>query len=201
MNITFYSYKGGVGRSLALMSTALCMAQMRERVACIDLDLEAPGLNQIIDLPVSRERGLIQFLLRHDLRNLNQFVLDLKDHLSVDLPEDSALYLLPTCPDIENYSVLRWEEAQPVLNELLNQLRTMNLVDYFLIDSRSGLSDAGGWAVDIADLIVVLFRLNRQNLDGVNQIVHLFDRASRKFILVASSVPPYPGGSGHDPSV
>jgi MinD-like ATPase involved in chromosome partitioning or flagellar assembly len=41
--IGFYSYKGGVGRSLALANTAYEMAKRGEKVLIIDMDLEAPG--------------------------------------------------------------------------------------------------------------------------------------------------------------
>ena len=43
--ITFYSYKGGVGRSLAVANVAKYLAGFGERVFAIDFDLEAPGLH------------------------------------------------------------------------------------------------------------------------------------------------------------
>jgi MinD-like ATPase involved in chromosome partitioning or flagellar assembly len=41
---TFYSYKGGVGRSMALANVGVLMATEGYRVLLIDWDLEAPGL-------------------------------------------------------------------------------------------------------------------------------------------------------------
>ena len=41
---TFYSYKGGVGRSQALLSTGHLLAWRRRTVLLVDVDLEAPGL-------------------------------------------------------------------------------------------------------------------------------------------------------------
>lgn len=44
--ITFYSYKGGTGRSMALANVACLLArQSRRKVLMIDWDLEAPGLH------------------------------------------------------------------------------------------------------------------------------------------------------------
>ena len=43
--VTFYSYKGGVGRTLALANVAVCLVRWGYRVLCIDWDLEAPGLH------------------------------------------------------------------------------------------------------------------------------------------------------------
>src|SRR5918911_3575364 len=46
--ITFYSYKGGTGRSMALANVACLLAQMHpaDKVLMIDWDLEAPGLHR-----------------------------------------------------------------------------------------------------------------------------------------------------------
>lgn len=41
---TFYSYKGGVGRSMALVNVGVLMALAGKRVLLVDWDLEAPGL-------------------------------------------------------------------------------------------------------------------------------------------------------------
>lgn len=43
--ITFYSFKGGVGRTMALANVAYLAAQNRKRVLVMDWDLEAPGLS------------------------------------------------------------------------------------------------------------------------------------------------------------
>src|SRR6266700_2968299 len=42
--VTFYSYKGGVGRSFTLANIAVLLARWGYRVLCVDWDLEAPGL-------------------------------------------------------------------------------------------------------------------------------------------------------------
>ncbi len=67
--ITFYSYKGGMGRTTTLMSYAIDLALNRnKRVAIIDCDLEAPGylnffnLSQHKSLASGRVNGLVEFL-------------------------------------------------------------------------------------------------------------------------------------------
>jgi hypothetical protein len=44
--ITFYSYKGGVGRSMALANMACLLAKKAKKVLMIDWDIEAPGLHE-----------------------------------------------------------------------------------------------------------------------------------------------------------
>ena len=47
--ITFYSYKGGVGRSFVLANVAATLSRWGYRVLCVDWDLEAPGLAHYFD--------------------------------------------------------------------------------------------------------------------------------------------------------
>ena len=44
--ITFYSFKGGVGRSMALANIAALCAQRGKTVLALDFDFEAPGLHR-----------------------------------------------------------------------------------------------------------------------------------------------------------
>ena len=78
---TFYSYKGGTGRSMALANVACILAKSQEgRVLMIDWDLEAPGLhrffrqrivdgsNPINNCDLNEKLGLID--LFNDLKKL-----------------------------------------------------------------------------------------------------------------------------------
>ena len=66
--ITFYSYKGGTGRSMALANVAWILASSRQRVLVVDWDLEAPGLHRyfrpfLIDKELTSSEGLIDFVI------------------------------------------------------------------------------------------------------------------------------------------
>src|SRR5882724_2390406 len=66
--ITFYSYKGGTGRSMALANAAWLLAMNGKRVLTIDWDLEAPGLYRyfepfLADKSLSDSNGIIDFVL------------------------------------------------------------------------------------------------------------------------------------------
>lgn len=66
--ITFYSYKGGTGRSMALANVAWILACNGLRVLVIDWDLEAPGLHRYFspflpDPELSDTPGLIDFFV------------------------------------------------------------------------------------------------------------------------------------------
>ena len=42
---TFYSFKGGVGRTMAMLNVGYCLASWGRNVLMLDMDLEAPGLS------------------------------------------------------------------------------------------------------------------------------------------------------------
>jgi len=66
--ITFYSYKGGTGRTMMLANVAWILASNGKRVLAIDWDLEAPGLHRffhpfLIDKELVSTKGLIDFII------------------------------------------------------------------------------------------------------------------------------------------
>src|SRR5690349_5276862 len=68
MIVTFYSYKGGVGRSMALANVARWFQLQGLRVAVADWDLEAPGLESFLGAKpedreaLRRKMGLLELL-------------------------------------------------------------------------------------------------------------------------------------------
>ena len=79
MVYTFYSFKGGVGRSMALANVAELLVMRGLRVLMVDMDLEAPGLERFFDgsdylvapNDVLRRRGMIDLIASYkDLRSL-----------------------------------------------------------------------------------------------------------------------------------
>src|SRR5215470_12611442 len=66
--ITFYSYKGGTGRSMAVANVAWILASGGKRVLTVDWDLEAPGLHRyympfLSDKDLTGSDGLIDLLI------------------------------------------------------------------------------------------------------------------------------------------
>lgn len=59
--IAFYSFKGGVGRTTALIHIAWSLAKRGRKVVAIDLDLEAPGLGTAIDLTSIPQYGIVDY--------------------------------------------------------------------------------------------------------------------------------------------
>ncbi|MFF8353951.1 FxSxx-COOH system tetratricopeptide repeat protein [Streptomyces chartreusis] len=91
--ITFYSYKGGTGRTMSLANTAWILASGGKRVLIVDWDLDAPGL----------DRFLHPFLDRDRLRTA-QGIIDLFLHFNQTVREQRK------APDPHNQD--EWETAE-----------------------------------------------------------------------------------------
>jgi Mrp family chromosome partitioning ATPase len=66
-SFTFYSYKGGTGRSMVVANVAWLLASSGARVLLVDWDLEAPGLHRylhpfLVDPELSATDGIIDFV-------------------------------------------------------------------------------------------------------------------------------------------
>jgi len=109
--ITFYSYKGGTGRSMLLANTAWLLAANGERVLVIDWDLEAPGLHRyfrpfLVDPDMSETEGLIDVLWVQATSALARTASDAQQSPRVPALADAELADV----DLEDYiSPLKWD--------------------------------------------------------------------------------------------
>jgi tetratricopeptide (TPR) repeat protein len=68
--VTFYSFKGGTGRTMALANVAWILAANGRRVLVADWDLESPGLHRFLqpflETDVSSKPGIIDFIRTYE---------------------------------------------------------------------------------------------------------------------------------------
>jgi len=182
MFVTFYSYKGGVGRSLALANIACLLAEDSEhpqRVLLWDFDLEAPGLHRLFP---PRDPQLCGFVdLAYEFANKQQ-VPDFRHY--VYQSQVKGIDVLPAGKVDQAYcerlQSIDWScffsdsphDPGPFFGPLVDSMKKDDAYDYVLIDSRTGLNDQAGICTQVLpDLIVVLLRLNDQNLDGLSHVI------------------------------
>jgi hypothetical protein len=99
---TFYSLRGGVGRSTTLAHVARVLVGQGLTVLCIDMDLEAPGLASLfaVEDQVIDGKGVVPLLLQTEIAGT---VPDIAEHV-LRVTDDTALYLLPTGLPNANYA-------------------------------------------------------------------------------------------------
>ncbi|MEM7360716.1 MAG: AAA family ATPase [Pseudomonadota bacterium] len=174
--VTFYSYKGGVGRSLAVANVAVQLAQAGQKVLVVDWDLEAPGLEEYFEEFKIDADGLGLLFLLRDQDNFKNHVW----HLSSTTDGTSFDFLPSGRDEAEYYPALeKFSQAEFFAEgggDFLEELRTEwnSHYDYVLIDSRTGLSDAGGvCTIQLPDIVVGMFTATRQSFRGVRDVLEL----------------------------
>jgi MinD-like ATPase involved in chromosome partitioning or flagellar assembly len=204
--IAFYSYKGGVGRSMALANIAVLLAQRGLKVLAVDWDLEAPGLERYFSYfsTTASGAGLMRMLMAARDGEFTEFA---SFTSSIDCGTSHPLTLLTSGREQDdNYSLnleaFDWSEffAQgggAFLERLREEWR--QTFDIVLIDSRTGLSDTGGiCTIQLPDAVVAMFTANHQSLYGVRDVIRLAQKArqSLAYDRMPLSVLPLPSRWG-----
>jgi cellulose biosynthesis protein BcsQ len=192
---TFYSLRGGVGRSTALAYTAQILARRGHTVLCLDLDLEAPGLAALFDREseIPTGCGIVPLLFELDSGGSPDF----QKHL-LRLSEVDELYCIPA--GIPNADYARklafldpasWyrEENNP-LRQLIDRVSGLSISpNIILLDSRTGITPMSGPLLfDLADLAIITFFPHPQSQTGTKALVEaLLSTQSRRKISNTSN--------------
>lgn len=185
--ITFYSYKGGTGRTMAAANMAWILASNGYKVLLVDWDLKSPGLHRYLrpflaDPDLATTPGLIDFACEAATagsttvagRERRAALMSYAVPVNWKFAAGSIDFLAAGRQD-ETYqsrvNTFNWRDFHERAdgNRLFDAERA-NLkanYDYVLIDSRTGVGDTAGiCTVQMPDLLVVLFTLNHQSIEG-----------------------------------
>lgn len=210
--ITFYSYKGGVGRSLALANVAFELAEGLKKprsVFALDLDMEAPGLHyKFFKTPEERAPitcGFVDFAASY-FENDRTFP-DWRDHVLKVPTKSGSIHLMPAGNSLSNaywnrYFGTRWPErfsdrahAPEFFLALQQRIKVDYAPDYLLLDARTGITEVGSAALAmLSSSIVVVFANNDESKEGTREVLQGIARTLEDFpaptiIPVLSRVP------------
>ena len=208
---TFYSFKGGVGRTLSLMNVAYELVSRGNKVAVIDFDLEAPGMqtfsifkgafaqdntlkiNGVVDYI---NNYLLSLKAKPEIPKITEYLYQVPDSKFKKLGEGvGELWFMPASKLLTKESVqnINWfdlydkHDGYLLFEELKLQISEFTKADYLLIDSRTGLTDHSSICTkQLPDLLSIIFFPNDQNIVGLQDIVKNTEKSS---IFVASRLP------------
>jgi WD40 repeat protein len=192
MIVTFYSFKGGVGRSFTLVETAVQLAALGRSVVVWDLDLEAPGVQSIPDLhplddalttgTLDLIREFVDSGYTFPDKSLAEALLPFELPTALAAAGGKLSFLLPGKLDggyAGRYAEIDWATLfdpktkvgpaffYKIAHSLVHELG----YEILLIDSRTGYTDLGAvCTIQIPDLVVLVSNLNEQNLAGLEQV-------------------------------
>jgi hypothetical protein len=199
--VTFYSYKGGVGRSFAVANIAVILAQWGSKVLVVDWDIEAPGLNHYF-APFVQEMhaGVLDFIgdcTRNGPRPALAYTSEVK------FPgQTQSLQLMPASAgggaDYANVvQSLDWDELynKHALGARLEAMRMSwtTEFDLVLVDSRTGVTDFSGLTTaQLPDVLAFMFTANGQSLNGCADIARRAMDARRRLPVDRPALMPLP---------
>ena len=198
--ITFYSFKGGTGRTMALVNTAFLLSNMplsKKGVLIIDWDLESPGLQYyfkdkqnnhvsseiftvkpgLIDLFISIESSLSKqnFSKPNDP---TEFFQSLSLSKYITSTKHNNIHILHSGKMDTDYTSkvnsFEWDElynnAPWIFLSFAEYLSTF--YDFILIDSRTGLTDTSGICTTLMpEKLVLVFTPNKQSISGLLELI------------------------------
>jgi tetratricopeptide (TPR) repeat protein len=198
MIFSFYSYKGGVGRSQLCANVAAYLCHKRnKRVLLLDWDFEAPGLHYYFGLKEEAVTvdGSLELLEQYMALMLTNEQVSQKDYPSFD--KGSILNLLQAkgwkdqgvgcvdlipagcyeeayIPRVNNFNWYQFYnrlDGQVYIEWLKGQLKGLGY-DYILIDSRTGINDYSGICnLHLPDANIVVMAANSQNMRGCKNLI------------------------------
>lgn len=214
LTATFYSYKGGVGRTTLLANVGAALSR-DARVLLWDLDVEAPGLHHMPQLSIvpPPARGFLDWLAdwqRHPTPSAA--VAELAYLVGQrGVGSEGALYVLPAHgrAGVSAYGQIDWrrllvtrhQQGIALFAELIGALGSSLSLDYLLIDARTGLTDLGGLLTALLpDVTVLVGGYGHQNVAGLAGIRRSLEKARHsplrrartplELVQVVSPVPP-----------
>lgn len=189
--IVFYAYKGGTGRSLAVVNTAYFLARFGKRVVVVDLDLEAPGLH--FKFATQVHPGVVDYLYTcYDsgkVPDVTEYAVEVL--LPSEYPKTSAgkIWLVPAgdapSPEyakrlgdvVQRSGFFQSADSKPplaasLLLGLKDQIQAEYRPDYLLVDSRTGLTEAGNISTRLlADVLLGFFNSNQESILGLSRVL------------------------------
>ena len=207
---SFYSFKGGAGRSTALAATALYLAAAGERVAVLDMDLDAPSVGSLLagyDGAVA-SCGITDYLLEQRILGDPEGIGTEDYHHCYAAgggTEGEDIFVYPAGgfhPGyIEKLARIDYgaapDGAQHPFVVLLERIRRDLAPRWILIDARAGLGDVSGFLTGgLCHFHVLLGTLAEASWRGLELVLERLggDRVRRggpqaECMLVASMVP------------
>lgn len=190
--VTFYSFKGGSGRTMALANIAWILASNGKKVLVVDWDLDSPGLHKYFHpfldpAKVAATPGVIELITDYAweasqgversaawVRKRAQIIPHAVS-LEWEFPDGGMLDFVSAGRQNRDYSAavtaFDWDTFYERLDggQFLDALRgdMKRHYDYALIDSRTGHSDISDiCTVHLPDILVDCFTLNDQSIEG-----------------------------------
>lgn len=211
--VTFYSYKGGMGRSTTIATCASYLAvHEQKKIVIIDCDFEAPGFtNFFLEKPAfpKHSSGFVEYVFDKEFSE-NIEITKYMWEVSEKFKGKGDIYVMPAgnledgnefeneiFPNhkehyLEGLARLDFASREYIVKQfksLIDDIKNKINPDVIFIDSRTGFTDIFGLtAIKLSSFIVGFFGNSIQNEPGLHLFIDIINKSKKVFtgILVNS---------------
>ncbi|GAC1393087.1 MAG: ParA family protein [Ktedonobacteraceae bacterium] len=186
--IAFYSFKGGVGRTTALVHAATILAMQGRKIVTVDLDMEAPGLSLAFNLTPLPEHGIVDYFYeRAYLPRDAEPSISIADIFGeIRIPNASGrIFVVPAGTLTINYlaeiddlrSAAITERGEDLWSTFYREITEQLQPDIILVDSRTGFNEWGAFSLlRAADKAIIFLYPNEQNSAGGRLLTQVLEQ-------------------------
>lgn len=184
--IAIHSFKGGTGKSTISANLAAALCLRRKSVALMDMDLEGPGLHVMLGLDPDELPFTLNDVLQNGARP-DQAVVRMNDRLHLNRGE---LYFAPASVRVEEIlkSLRSGFELDSFSKAIKSLAESFNL-DYLLVDTHPGLEDDTLLAMGVCDSLIVVSRLDQQDMFGTGVMAEVASTLEKPTHLLMNMIP------------
>jgi len=204
--ITFYSYKGGVGRTTALALFASYYAiHHKKKVVIMDCDFEAPGIANFYNLDALSlsKPGIVEYVLDKQITGETP---DLRQKYATEVSReycgDGSVYMMSAgslydeddrndyLEGLARIDIHGASGARKQFESLISDISEEFEPDVILIDSKAGFNDISGLAVyQLSNAVVGFFGNDIQTKPGLHFFLKtILNKKEKTDILIVNSI-------------
>jgi MinD-like ATPase involved in chromosome partitioning or flagellar assembly len=184
--IAIHSFKGGTGKSTLSANLAIALALKRRKVAVMDMDLEGPGLHVILGLDPYELPFTLNDVLTKGVQP-EEATVKMNDRLHLTKGE---LYFAPASVKVEEIlKSLRSGFEVDSFSNAINRLTGRFGLDYVVVDTHPGLEDDTLLAMGVCDYLLVVTRLDQQDMFGTGVMTSVARTLEKPVYLVVNMIP------------
>jgi len=162
--VALHSFRRGLGKSNLTANLGLLLATQGQRVAIVDMDLQAPSQQILFGI----DDTTIKFTLNDFIwgnAEIKQAIIPLNSHLPSHAT--GQLFLVPAnAQPNEIARVLRSDYFIHLLHDCFDQLINHLNLDIVLVDTHAGLGEETLLAIGISDMLTILLGHDQRDFQG-----------------------------------
>jgi septum site-determining protein MinD len=184
--IAVHSFKGGTGKTTLTANLASTLA-LKHRVGVMDLDLSGPGLHVLFGLKKGEVKATLTDIFLGDASPAD-VVIDLTPRF----PRlKGGLFFCPASNKVEDMlRLLKTGLEVTLFQDTLQKVGEQCNLDYIIVDTHPGVENDTVLAMGCCDALVLVSRVDQQDLFGTAVMVLLAETFEKPTFLTLNMVPP-----------